>query len=70
MQIFIQNCKTKLFLREDLGWTEKMKEAMGFGSGNSALTFFQKSEMEDVQLVYNFGHSSLNFTTPVSASCR
>jgi hypothetical protein len=70
MRILIQNCKTKLFLKEDLSWTETIKAALGFGSGTSAIAFYQKLSIEDVQLVYDFDNSAFNFVTPISVSCR
>jgi hypothetical protein len=70
MRVLIQNCKTKLFLKKDRGWTEKMEEALSFDSGTSAITFYQQMCIPDVQLVYDTGDPSLNFTSPVSASCR
>jgi hypothetical protein len=70
VQIFIQNCKTKLLLKAGCEWTDNIKEALRFESSTGAIALCRENSIPDTQLIYAFDDPMFNFISAISASCR
>ena len=70
MRIFIQNCKTKLFLKANRCWTNNLEDALSFESGTGAIRVAEKFSLRDVALLYAFANPDYDFVTALSESCR
>jgi hypothetical protein len=70
MEIYLQNCRTRHYLKADGTWTPNLGDASRFDSAADATVYCAKHHVNEAQIFLHFGRKDLDMVIPVSQECR
>ncbi len=65
MRVFLQNKRTKLYVRGFGEWVQRREQAADFGSSWLALDFAVENKLADLEIVFSFEDRRFDFRLPV-----